>query len=762
MSQNQEKKLCKAHNLQIIATDLKESCNEESRYLCAQCLTQKVMQSTIHINEDAESFLNDIKTDYQQTKSQNIEKTQNVLNQLQACIDDLKRNLVLICEKISQQINQETDRLSKLLENLDQTVKSIDIYNFNELFPKLQNEDLENSKNSFKSILQSQLVQIQENQKFQEFNQLLNSFEFQTGQLEFYQSEQQQQLSEENQTDTPGLKVLCQSHNKEIIAFDLDPERAKENRLACIYCIEENAIKYVSLTKVQKQWNQLEEIKKKKLEALQQKHSENEQVIVQQLNVFTEVLKQKNQEITDYLKEHNSIMNNIVNSALQGMNQNWQKFQKKNILDIIETLSTVQLNEEITFKQEKEILQQEIQLKKSVHDSFQKLKETYISTLQKISEKICWDNDLISFNTIKLQNKELIQTPKEIEFNIQMQCGLKQQNIKQIQTQTEQQALQQGSINYLMLQNHAIKQNDNFRALSFTKENDFLIAGCNKQIHIYKFCWGQLELIQQIDKHEQNICSIYSMKKSKSFITGDFNGKIIVWIYDENKWKSQAEVKEHSDFVNQILLNKDENEMITCSDDKTIKFYTKEQQQWKCVQTIKNHINNVHAISLNPSENTLISCGFDNIISILVKDFLQKEWQMKQTIKCEQYGYRICFFKNNSFFFQPQGQQKMQLFQKSSQNGEFEKTKEFEVNKLYSSCSRWFQMEYQVQNQLLLCKNGNCVNLFKVQDDCTLKAEQTITFETSGICGALTNDTLYLILWDDKSKQFQIRKQFNE
>lgn len=66
------------------------------------------------------------------------------------------------------------------------------------------------------------------------------------------------------------------------------------------------------------------------------------------------------------------------------------------------------------------------------------------------------------------------------------------------------------------------------------------------------------------------------MKKSKSFISGDFNGKIIFWIYEDNKWKFTTEIKEHTDYVNQILLNKDENEMITCSDDKSIKFYSKE------------------------------------------------------------------------------------------------------------------------------------------------------------------------------------------
>ena len=66
------------------------------------------------------------------------------------------------------------------------------------------------------------------------------------------------------------------------------------------------------------------------------------------------------------------------------------------------------------------------------------------------------------------------------------------------------------------------------------------------------------------------------MKKSKSFVSGDFNGKMIFWILEENKWKSIAEIKEHTDYVNQIIMSKDENEMITCSDDKCIKFYTKE------------------------------------------------------------------------------------------------------------------------------------------------------------------------------------------
>ncbi|CAD8198587.1 unnamed protein product [Paramecium octaurelia] len=760
MSQSPDIRKCKTHNLQIIATNLKESCDEENRHLCGQCLTLKTMEKTIHINEVAQNYINEIKTGYYQQKSKNIEQAQNMLSQLQVCIDELKRSLLQICEKVSQQITQEIERLSTLIGNLDQTVQSIDVYNFDELFTKLSNEDIENSQFSFRDILKSQIEQIQNNQKIEEFLQYLNSIEFQTSQIEIFQTQQCQYSQEGNQIDTPGLKVVCQTHNKEVIAFDLDPERAKENRLACIYCMEENAIKYCSLTKVQKQWNQLEEIKKKKLEALQQKNYENEQVILQQLTSFTNVLQEKKNEIIDYLKEHNSNLNNIINSAFQGQNQNWHNFQKKTLLDIAETLSNTQLNEQIQFKQENQILEQEQQLNKNIYNSLQKVKETCVSSFQKISEKICIDQEQVFLHSMQQQQREHLMISKEVELNLQIPQETKQQEIKSTQTDTVSQS--QARINYLMLQSPPIKQVDYFRSLCFTKENDLLIAGCNKSIQLYKFIWGQLELIQQLDKHDSNICSIYAMKKSKSFVSGDFNGKVIFWAIDDNKLKFQAELKEHTDYINQILMNKDENEMITCSDDKCIKFYTKEQHQWKCVQTLKNHQSNVNAISLNSLENTLISCGFDSLISVFVKDPLLREWQVKQTIKNDQYGYRICFIKNNHFYFQPQGQSKIQLFKKSSQSGEFEKTNEFEVTKIQSSCCRWFQMEYKEQSKLLLCKNGNCVNLFKVQDDYSLKAEQTITFETLSIYGAITSDSLYLILWDEKSKQFQIRKQYDE
>ena len=68
------------------------------------------------------------------------------------------------------------------------------------------------------------------------------------------------------------------------------------------------------------------------------------------------------------------------------------------------------------------------------------------------------------------------------------------------------------------------------------------------------------------------------MKKSKNFVTGDFNGKIIFWAFEDNKGKYLYELKEHKDYVNQILMNINENEMITCSDDNTIKFYKKDKE----------------------------------------------------------------------------------------------------------------------------------------------------------------------------------------
>ncbi|CAD8091072.1 unnamed protein product [Paramecium primaurelia] len=757
MSLQLEQRICKVHNLLIIATDIKKGCNQENIHFCCQCLIQKTKEQTIHINEVAQSYLDDIKTDYLQVKTKSFQKTQNILNQLQNFIDELKISLVLICDKITQQIIQESERQSSLLDNLDQTIKSIDVYNFNELFPKLHNEDIENSETLFKSILQSQILQISNHKKIEEFLKCVDSFEIQTYKQEFYQSDQKQQNCDENYIDTPGLKVLCQNHNREIIAFDLDPERAKENRLACIYCIEDSPIKYYSLTYVQKQWNQLQQIKQKKMESLQQKNYENKQVILQQLNIFTQELQQKNNQIIDNLKEHQSIVNNITNLAFQEINEDWKNLQNKKILDILEILSNTQLNDKISFPQEIEILEQEIRLNQNIYNSLQKIKETFMNTLQKISEKISLDQELFSLNAIKLPNKELILKQNEIQLNLQIQEEQRQQQIKQ--TQTEQISEFQGQLNYIMQQNHAIKQNDNFREIGFTTENDFLIAGYNKTIQIYKFYCGQLEIVQQIDKHEYNISQIYIMNKSKSFISGDLNGKIIFWTLEENEWKSIAELKEHSDYVNQIIMNKDENQMITCSDDKCIKFYTMEQQQWKCVQTIENHQNNVKAISLNSTENVLVSCGIDNIILIIVKDNIEQVWQVKQTIKNEIYGYRICFIKNNNFLFQPQGQQKMWLYQQQNENGEYEKTKEFDVNKINSNCSRWFQMEYKEYNQILLCKNGNCINLFKVQDDCSLMAEQIIQFETQSIYGSMSNDSLYLILWDEKSKQFQIRKQ---
>ncbi|CAD8178172.1 unnamed protein product [Paramecium pentaurelia] len=369
----------------------------------------------------------------------------------------------------------------------------------------------------------------------------------------------------------------------------------------------------------------------------------------------------------------------------------------------------------------------------------------------------------ISLPSIQTLTNQLIHEVKPI-INLIIHKQIKNNQTQHQQQQIQKQNIQQHQLNinpftYNLLQNNSIKQNDNCRAIAINKDNSIVLAGCNQQIKVFEFKQEQLKQTQLLSEHSNYITTLNFIKKQNQFISGDGSGQIILWSMNENsQWISQQKLKEHSNCINCLILNNNEDVMITGSDDKTIKFWQK-QQQWVCSQTITDHTHYVLGLSLNDQQNRVISCGEDNLILIIEWSSQELKWNVIQKISVEVKGHRLCFINDNVFTFQPYGKEQMHVYEMSSTNKQYSKIKEIAVKSGYSGCHYYFPQQYIKQKCLVVNKNGYNVNLIRNQNGDFI-TQQSIDFGHNSIYGQMSEDGEYLMTWDYKSKEIQIRKYY--
>ncbi|CAD8215242.1 unnamed protein product [Paramecium octaurelia] len=303
------------------------------------------------------------------------------------------------------------------------------------------------------------------------------------------------------------------------------------------------------------------------------------------------------------------------------------------------------------------------------------------------------------------------------------------------------------------MQNHSIKQKEYCRAIAINNDNSIVLAGCNSDIKVFEFKQEQLKLIQLLSEHSYNVNTLNFMKKSTQFISGSYDRQIIIWSMDQyNQWICEYKLNEHNDEINCLILNNNEDLIISGSDDKKIKFW-KKQNQWRCSQTITDHAKDVVGLSLNEKQDKLISCGYDLFILIIE----QSQWVI-QKIAVEYFGLRLCFINNNVFTFQPRVSNYMHIYEINSTNKQYSKINQIDVKSDSDQCSYQFPQQYIKSKCILVNKNGKNVNLIRKNKKGHFIIQQSIQFEHNGIYGSMSENGDYLITWDVRSKEIQIRK----
>ncbi|CAD8192677.1 unnamed protein product [Paramecium pentaurelia] len=384
---------CQLHDENVIATSLNTQCDEQSRYFCSKCLVLKINDKAIHTNPDAQKRIILMKSEFEQKTQNLINQNIEVLNQFSENIEMQKGQLTTTLDDINNTIQNEIKRLQDVQKQIEENIKIIDIYNLNKI--NEAQKLLDQQFSLFRKTIYSQITELETNLKFDQYLKYLDELKEEVSSLICYNKEQE--ASDENQISTPGLKIFCQKHKTEIIAFDLNPQRAKENRLACIYCIEQNTLPYSSLSRVIEKWKKYEELKKSKFLQIQQKHYETQQIVIQQLTLINSTCQQKNEELMMNIKEFRNFIDGSVNKVINQMGRTWANQSQKDILDYVDVLSKSIQNDEVILSEDNYYQKDENDINKLIFDSIEKIKETCLQCCQRIQ------------NTIKIPNQNSLR-----------------------------------------------------------------------------------------------------------------------------------------------------------------------------------------------------------------------------------------------------------------------------------------------------------------------------------------------------------------
>ncbi|CAD8120347.1 unnamed protein product [Paramecium sonneborni] len=316
--------------------------------------------------------------------------------------------------------------------------------------------------------------------------------------------------------------------------------------------------------------------------------------------------------------------------------------------------------------------------------------------------------------------------------------------------------LQFNTFEYQLLSDNSFKESEWCFTFAFNQDSTILAAGCKSYIKIYNFANGKTQLNQTLN-NISFVRTIYFMKKSQSFISGEEDSTISIWHQNSNKqWFLFQKLIEHSKTIKHVIMNRNEDLIISCSNDKTIKFWIK-QNEWICSQTISNHTSSVLSLSINESQDKLISCSEDK--SILVMEFskITNKWVVIQRIFLKEHGRRLSFIGDDQFTFQPKNQDLLQLYEWNATSRIFNLKMLIPVNST-NDLNYYFPQQFITQKQLLINKNGNYINLLRKKSDQTFIQENLIKFNTNQIFGIMNDSGDYLVTWDQDQKQIQFRK----
>ncbi|CAD8142221.1 unnamed protein product [Paramecium pentaurelia] len=388
MSSDLDKKLCQKHKLEILTIDLKQSTADEDKYLCIKCLMEKIDIQNMALVEETKTMIKQMKSEQLNNKIKEYQSRIESFRQIQSQIKEFKLLINNTIDKIQSNIDQKIT----LMENeLDESESKTFVSSFEEDVKVLSKnykgsfsfeipKELEKflDDNSYIDSISQQLQTIINCPKLTQIKEALEKTKVESGNSEI---KQVQLLSkkEEDPQKTPNLKIQCNKHGKEIIMFNLNPEKTQFSRLACVECIQSNdPIKYTTLGDASCRWNEYLGQTSDQVKRFQNQRCLKSSQLIE---IFQEIKEKYNSSISEII--------NKVNTQYFSQNET-NEFNE----NIIFEMNTEEVNE-LT-----EILSQ--------NNKFQALDEKQLNIQKEDLDQL----EIISTNFGKLLQNDLIATEK--------------------------------------------------------------------------------------------------------------------------------------------------------------------------------------------------------------------------------------------------------------------------------------------------------------------------------------------------------------
>ncbi|CAD8091066.1 unnamed protein product [Paramecium primaurelia] len=753
MYNNKEETICLIHQLQIEAINMDLNSDCQLRRYCSKCLIDKTYDGTLCINSEINEHIQEIKNNFLEKKAIYLKHNLSTIETIQNTVQNLKANFSSSFDKIYENLQAEKTRLKDQCEFLQKTLDLVNLDNFSQF--KLSTNENVYQIESFKNLIKSSLDQIKNNENLQFCIQEIDKLEEEKEELIFTR---QFNNEESNIIATPSLKIQCQEHKKQIIAFDMNINRAKENRMACIHCIEQNPNQYTSLKTVQDKWKKFEEFKKHQYQQILDQYKENKDHILEQLQIINEAHQEMNHQITLKLNDYYQNLTQQIEQIFNQMGKNWAICQQKEIYDNIENLIIPTCNQEFSCNLQEYYTNQENCVNLNIFDSIKKIKETLKESFYQICQLIKINSNLqIKQKEIQIYDKiTFTRSPfqinsKQVDLSLSIQIPSKLE-IKSNEIQISM-LQKQKYFSFENLPSQKIAQDENCYALIFNPNNNLLVAGCGSKLQTFTFIDGSLKNQSIIDQHQNNVSALCFIKFNQ-FISGDSKGQIYFWIQQNNDWIKQQEILlEHTEQINQIIFSAKFNQIITCSNDKTIKIFSF-TQNWVCQQTLDSHQNYVCSIALNLSETMLISSGSDKQLKVYKR---KNKFTLMQNIQVEDIIYRLSFIEELKFCVQVSSGIHLSFYNFDEKQKQFILSQTTEVQN-QKSCIQGFPIGFCNQSSMIICKHGTYINILNKMNNQIYRTEQSINFDTMYFYGAMSSDGNHIATWDYKTKQIQVRK----
>ncbi|CAK58253.1 unnamed protein product (macronuclear) [Paramecium tetraurelia] len=579
--------------------------------------------------------------------------------------------------------------------------------------------------------MDQQFIQFEQNLDKIQYNQQ-NSIKdvIQTFSSEIFQ---QSRLSNQN--------LQCENHKLQVALVDLNEQATVPNRIACIDCVTEYPIKYTKLEQLKQLWLSYVDHTLQQQEQQQKHLKEQAQKAISKFSSYREVITDLSQQLTEEMLLRDAFQCKATQSLINLKTKNWYQLNKLEIIEISNILSQKNKFELINEAIKNEFEIQQVQLKKNFSNYFKSFQEKLIAAFYQIYGEISGEKYIA-------ENNE--QTNNSIGEN---SLQLQPQNLQSINQNTLQPPFKYEIINSVT--------EERVETFAFNVDYTRVAAGFfnSNKINIYEFNQGQIVKIEELRDHEEYIICLKFFKKSNSLVSGSYDKTIIIWeITNNNLWGLKFKLKGHEQGIFCLAINNNENQIMSSSGgsgsgDYSIKVWDKDKE-WQCIQTL-SHKFEISSISLSQSNEYLVSCSRkDNSIQIFK---FQDNWSLFQKLDIDEWGVKVCFLEDLTFAFQPFNNKKMQIFSINDSNDQFIKIQDVQVE-AGNECYFHFPLQFIQQKQMIIDRNGSKVNFIKKQENESYVTQLVLDYETSRIFGTMTDDGKYLMTWDNKSSQIQIRQ----